>query len=126
MRTDSTYVHNLETAEPMLQAERVAYESTLGFSYRQAIGEIIYALVTCRPDISFAAIKLSQYSAAPARIHYDAVKDIYCYLKATKDDRIYDWHKEPRLDLPIGPAPVNKYDNNYDETKVPTRMQHDN
>ena len=77
IHSDSTYLHTIETAEPLEPEERMTYESTLGFTYRQAIGEIIYALVTNRPDISFAAIKLSQYSAAPAKIHYEAVKEIY-------------------------------------------------
>lgn len=58
MRADNDYIRTLEEATPLTEDERVQYESTLGFSYRQAIGEIIYALVTCRPDISFAAIKL--------------------------------------------------------------------
>ena len=125
MKSDSAYLHSIETAEPFRPDERIKYESEMGFSYRQAIGEIIYALVTCRPDISFSAIKLSQYSAAPAKIHFDAVKDIYRYLKATKDEGIYFWRKEPRMDLPIGKAPVCKHDSNYDERSVPTRYQHD-
>ena len=124
MRSDSAYLHTIETAEPFQQEDRIAYENTLGFTYRQAIGEIIYALVTCRPDISFAAIKLSQYSAAPAKIHYDAVKEIYKYLKATKDDGIYFWRKEPREDLPIGPAPICRHDSNYDDKLISTRAQH--
>jgi hypothetical protein len=37
-------------------------EHEMGFGYRQGIGELIYALVTCRLDISFSVIKLSQYS----------------------------------------------------------------
>ena len=87
MCSDSTYLHTIETTEPLEPEERMTYKSTLGFTYRQAIGEIIYALVTCRPDISFAAIKLSQYSAALAKIHYEAVKEIYRYLKATNGRR---------------------------------------
>ena len=125
MRSDNTYVRSLETATPFTDEERQRYESHLGFTYRQGIGEVIYALVTCRPDISFAAIKLSQYSTAPARVHFDALQDIFPYLKATKDDGIYFWRKTPRDDLPIGPKPECKQDANYNETEVPTRQETD-
>ena len=125
MRSDHSYIHDIETATPLTESERYEYEQELGFTYRQAIGEIIYALVTCRPDISFAAIKLSQYSASPAQKHYDAVKDIYRYLKATINEGIYYWRSQPRLDLPIGPPPVCKSDGNYKDSEIETRQQHD-
>ena len=123
MKSDNDYIRQLETAEPLSEKDRIDLETELGFSYRQAIGEIIYALVTCRPDISYAAIKLSQYSANPAKIHYSAVKDIYRYLKATMNEGIYFWRKEPRTDLPIGPTPICKNDSNYDDTTIIQRRQ---
>ena len=123
MKADNDYVRRLEIAEPLLENERIAYENELGFSYRQGIGEIIYALVTCRPDISFAAIKLSQYSANPAKVHYDALKDVFRYLKATESEGIYFWRKQPRTDLPIGPTPICKNDSNYDDTVIIQRRQ---
>jgi hypothetical protein len=79
--------------------------------------------VTCRPDISFSIIKLSQYSSKPARIHYQALQHLYRYLKATKSDGIYYWRPQPRTDLPKGTIPTLHYDNNYDAT-VPTRKAH--
>ena len=113
MQDYSEYQRSLEDATPLTTPELNAIEDRLGFSYRQAIGELIYALVTCRPDISFACIKLSQYSAKPASIHFEAVKRIYQYLHATKEDGISFWRDEPRPDLPIGPLPVVQPDNNY-------------
>ena len=77
----------------------------MGFNYRQAIGELIFLMITCRPDISFPLIKLSQYSNAPAMEHYTAVKQIFRYVKATKTEGIYFWRKEPRTDLPDLPLP---------------------
>ena len=126
MRTDSTYIHELETAPELSVQEWAKYEEELGFSYHQAIGELIYALVICQPNILFSTIKLSQYSASPAKIHYDAVKDIYRYLKATKNDSIYYWHKEPRLDLPLGVPPVCRHDGNYNGYDTETLQQKDN
>ena len=55
--------------------------------------------VTCHPDIYFAAIKLSQYSASPVLCHFAVVTDIFRFLKATEDDGIYNWRKQPQLDL---------------------------
>ena len=48
----------------------------MGFLYCTAIGELIYALITCRPDIAYATIKMSQYNTNPAHYHYIAVKKI--------------------------------------------------
>ena len=117
---DSAYLHEIELAEPLSQEDRIKYEMELGFSYHQSIGELIYTLVTCQPEISFSTIKLSHYSAAPPEIHYEAFKDIYRYLQATKNDGIYYWRKEPRMDLPLGTAPICCHNGNYDETAITT------
>ena len=76
MRDDSKYQTELETATPPTIAEAKALQND-HFNYRQAIGEAIYAMVTCRPDISYAVIKLSQYSINPAAIHYQAVRHLF-------------------------------------------------
>ena len=86
-------------------------ETRKGFSYRQAIGELIYAMVTTRPDISFPVIKLSQFSATPREVHYDAVKEVFAYLYATKSNGIYYWRKIPIEDLPAGLKPNTREDN---------------
>ena len=121
MNPDNAYQKKLESASAMTIQEKVILERKLGFSYRQAIGEIIYAMITCRPDISYAIIKLSQYSTRPAAIHYNALIHLYKYLKATKTDGIYYWRSHPRDDLPSGSIPVVKIDNNYDEEQVSAR-----
>ena len=73
-------------------------------------------MVTCRPDISFPLIKLSQYSTKPAVEHFQAVQELYDYIRATKSDGIYYWRDEPRMDLPLGPTPNTKLDENYSPT----------
>jgi hypothetical protein len=90
----------------------------MGFGYRQGIGELIYAMVTCRPDNSFPVIKLSQYSTRPTRLHFEAVKHIYRYLNATKTEGIYYWRKEERLDLPDISIPEYKKDANYKDADI--------
>jgi hypothetical protein len=44
-------------------------KNTFKFGYRNGIGELIYAMVTCRPDISTAVVRCAQVSACPAEIH---------------------------------------------------------
>jgi deoxyuridine 5'-triphosphate nucleotidohydrolase len=123
MRADNEYQRELENSEELDQAKIKRMEEEMGFGYRQAIGELIYALVTCRPDISYAVIKLSQYSTRPARVHFEALKTIYRYINATMDEGIYYWRKTPRYDLPELPLPECKSDSNYDESEIEERQQ---
>ena len=44
------------------------------------IGELIWLMVTCRPDIAFAVIKLLQVSSSPASIHFGAVQHLFQYV----------------------------------------------
>jgi len=108
MKSEPQYSRHLEsTSPPVTDKERYLLQKEMGINYRQAIGELIYAMVTCRPDISFPLIKLSQYSSNPAREHYLAVKEIFYYLQCTRDDGIHFWrhHKNHKL-----PSPPHSFD----------------
>jgi hypothetical protein len=61
----------------------------MGFGYQSGIRELIYAMVTCRPDISYAVVRCAQSSVCPAEIHYHAVKHILKYLYVTKDNGLH-------------------------------------
>jgi dUTP pyrophosphatase len=101
MSEDKSYILKLEQAVlPTSITEKRELQLSMNFNYRQAIGELIYAMITCRPDISFPLIKLSQYSSNPAKIHYEAVINIFRYLHATIDDGLIFWRPEPHNDLP--------------------------
>ena len=78
----------------------------MGFSYRQYIGKLIYALTICRIDISITIITLSQHSLNPVEIHYKAVKNLSIYLNSTKRNGLTYWRIELQLDLPVKPDPV--------------------
>ena len=65
MESDTAFHRKLELDIQPTELEIKQLETKHGFGYRQAISEIIYALVTCRPDISQPTIKLSQYSTKP-------------------------------------------------------------
>ena len=79
---------------------------TMGVGFRNIIGELTYAMITCRPDVSFATVKSAQASAAPARIHYEAAKHTLRYLYITRTDGIYFWRSSPCDDLPDVPLPT--------------------
>ena len=100
MQNDSTYQAWLETVTPptTLAEQKQLHDSH--FNYRHVIGEAIYAMVvTCRPDISYAVIKLSQYSANPANFHYKAARQLMKYLALSKDKGITYWRKSLLHDL---------------------------
>jgi len=50
--------------------------------------------------ILYPAIKLSQYSNAPAKIHYISVKNIFRYLRAAVDEGFHYWRNGTRNNLP--------------------------
>ena len=107
MRNDPAYQKQLETApRPTTENEQQAIQHAAGFSYRMTTGELIYAMVTARPEISFATTKLTQYGSSPALIHYQAVKQVYAFLNNTREDGLIFWRREPRMDLPDVSPPL--------------------
>jgi hypothetical protein len=85
MKSDSKYQVDIQTSRgPESLKEQKELERRMRFSYRQTIGELIYALTVCRVDISIAVITLSQHSHHPAQIHYGAVKQVFAYSTAFK------------------------------------------
>ena len=114
MNPDPKYQRKLELSEPATPEQVQQLEKKYKFKYRQAVGEMIYAMVTCRPDISYSIIKLSQYSTRSAEVHFQALQQVYQYLYHTKNDGIYYWRTKPRHDLPSAPLPIIHQDDNYD------------
>jgi hypothetical protein len=64
-------------------------------------------MVTTHPELAFPVVKLSQFSVAPAMIHYDAVLAIFRYLSATKHQGIIYTRVLPVDSLPSSP-PANR------------------
>jgi hypothetical protein len=88
---------------PKVQAQ---LEKSMGIKYRKAIGELIWPMTTCRPDLSQSVVKCAQASACPAEVHYCAVKNIFRYVAATLSDGIYFWRTKANMDLPDDPLPT--------------------
>lgn len=94
MRESTQNQNLLDTVEPPKDDdEKQALEDEMGFGYRNAIGEIMFLMVTCRPGIAYPTVKLNKFCNNPAREHYIAVKNIYRYLRETVDDGIIYWRK---------------------------------
>jgi hypothetical protein len=121
MRSDSKYQRELETAEqPKTPAEQHHVQQQAGFSFRMATGELIYALIVARMEISFSIIKLSQFSANPALVYYKALRQIFAYLNHTREDGLIYWRPRPRDDLPAIPPHTPR---SNPQNRIPTYPQ---
>lgn len=89
--------------DPNVQA---ALKKKMKFGFRNAMGELIWPMVTCRPDFSQAVVKCAQGSAFPSETHYLALKSVLRYAAATMDEGIYFWRTKPCMDLPDDPLPT--------------------
>jgi hypothetical protein len=86
--------------------ELTMLETSMQVRYRGSIGELIWAMTKCRPDIAFPSMKLSQSNSRPAEIHYHGLKHAIRYLYITCHDGLYFWRTRPRSDLPEAPLPT--------------------
>jgi len=60
-------------------------DPTLRTQYQAIIGSLLYLMLGTHPDITFAVIKLSQFSANPSKEHFEWAKYICRYFAGTKD-----------------------------------------
>lgn len=63
-------------------------EIKASFPYREAVGSIMYAAITIRPDISFIAGQLAQHCENPSPAHWKGAKRVLRYLAGTRDHGI--------------------------------------
>jgi hypothetical protein len=100
MSSENDYIRSLDTAEPPTTfVGKLALENA-HFRYHGAIGELIWAMITCRLKISFPVCKLSQFSAVPAKVHYAATCHIFSFLAGTQDYGLTYWCNTPHPSLP--------------------------
>ena len=52
--------------------------------YHEAVGSLMYASLGTHPDITYAVQTISRFSTKPGPEHWEAVKQIFQYLKGTK------------------------------------------
>jgi len=85
-------------------------EAEMKFSFRQVLGELIYAYVVTRLDIGHAITFLSRFSTKPHAEHYTALKNVCRYLRRTKSWGIVYWRKKPVHSLPHVPLDAPAWD----------------
>ncbi|GKF77525.1 hypothetical protein Tco_0229995 [Tanacetum coccineum] len=54
-------------------------------SYASAVGSIMYDVRCTRPDVAFAQNITSWFQQNPGELHWTAIKNIFKYLRNTKD-----------------------------------------
>ena len=66
------------------------------FAYQSAVGSLMYAMTSTRPDLAFAVSAVSRYCSNYTATHWQAVKRILRYLQFTKHYRLQlvgtTWH----------------------------------
>ena len=61
--------------------------------YQRKIGSILYAAISTRPDIAFAAARLSRFNQRPGQIHQTAADRVILYLYRTRHLCIHYGHQ---------------------------------
>ena len=103
----ASYQTILDRAEsPTSETDKIKLEEEMGFNYRNALGEALFAMITCRLDISFPIIKLSKFANNPARDHYKALKKVFRYLRETIDNGLTYWRKTTQEDIMLQPSEI--------------------
>ncbi len=90
--------------------------------YKAGVGELIWAMTTCRPDIAFTSVKLSQSNSIPAEHHYHSLKHAIRYLYITRNDGIYFWRTISCTELPEGCLPT--VNSNQQDLLIDNRPDH--
>ncbi len=75
-------------------------------SYQSGVGELIWATMTCQPDLAFVSVKLSQSTSCPCEHHFHGLRHAIKYMYTTCNDGLYFWHTTSRSELPEGPLPT--------------------
>jgi hypothetical protein len=64
-------------------------------SYRSGIGELIWAMTRCRPNLVYTSVKLSQSNTCPNETHYHGLNHALKFLYNSRNDGIYFWQTAP-------------------------------
>ena len=99
-----TVVEKLQKLEgpPEKSPEARAIERSYGFSYRNLLGELMYAYVIVRLDIGYSVCMLARYSGAPHEQHFKALRGVCKYLRANKSWGLIYHRPRPLPGLPVG------------------------
>jgi hypothetical protein len=74
-------------------------------NYPGGVGEHIWVMTTCRSDLAFTSIKLSQSNSCPHEHHYHGLHHALQYLYKMQNNGLHFWQTSPCMELPVGPIP---------------------
>ena len=60
-------------------------DADVKITFQRLVGSLLYLSICSRPDISYAALALSQFNSSPTRSHLLAAKGVLRYLSGTLD-----------------------------------------
>lgn len=63
--------------------------SQCNFPYREAVGALPYLALSTRPDIAHTVAQVAKYCDNPNTTHWNAVLDIFAFLRTTPDYGIW-------------------------------------
>jgi hypothetical protein len=72
----------------MCPTNKTELEEMKAVPYAQAVGSLMYAMMSIRPDICYATGLVSRYQSNPGKAHWQAVKRIFKYLQMTKNMKL--------------------------------------
>uniref|UniRef100_A0A2N9FQW6 CCHC-type domain-containing protein n=1 Tax=Fagus sylvatica TaxID=28930 RepID=A0A2N9FQW6_FAGSY len=72
----------------MCPTNKTELEEMIAVPYAQAVGSLMYAMTSTRPDICYAVGLVSRYQSNPGKAHWQAVKQIFRYLQMTKSMKL--------------------------------------
>ncbi|XP_042038299.1 secreted RxLR effector protein 161-like [Salvia splendens] len=72
-------------SKDMCPKSKTDIEAMKKVPYANAIGSVMYLMVSTRPDIAYAVSCLSRYMANPGPVHWEALKWLLRYLKHTTE-----------------------------------------
>lgn len=76
---------NSVPVDPHMKLQKGEGEPEKNIPYREAVGSLMHLAIVSRPDIMFAVSLVSRFLNCYTQMHWNAVKKIFKYLKATKD-----------------------------------------
>ncbi len=104
--SDQTWLKKFNAAigdpDPKVQSQLA---KSMQLTYQSGVGELIWAMTTCCPDLTYTSVKLSQLNTCPHELHFHGLKHALKFLYSSKEDGLYFWHTSPCPELPEGPLP---------------------
>ncbi len=102
--SDATWLKkfNATLGNPNPKAQ-ASLAKSMQLNYHSGVGELIWAMKTCQPDLVYASVKLLQSNSCPHELHFHGLKHTLKFMYNSRDDGLYFWRTAPRPELPEGP-----------------------